>query len=243
MSAAALATCWGDLPMPSSGVSAASYRLVAVAIADIVNDAHDNQFFGSIKNLADKVRLNRDTVRRCVGAMVESGVLEVVRTRDGDTSIYRWVWFPPRGETATHPAATPRPPRGDAAPNSNELQDELNRDSTRLPADAVAVIDLNDVDASFAEFWRQYPRHEGRPQARAAWGRLSRDNRDRALLTVGAWAEAARTGAWEFVCYAQRWLNEERWNAAIPRPRPNLAPATSALLRVAQADPRLRRSS
>lgn len=52
--------------------------LVHLAIADVANDVHDNQFWMSTANLAGKARVSRATVTATLTEMVESGHLAVI---------------------------------------------------------------------------------------------------------------------------------------------------------------------
>jgi len=91
MSIAAMTQCWGaNFPVKAKGVSAAVVRLVALSVADVVNDANDNEFYGSVKRLAAKVALSRETVGLAMKHLVDVGVLEHLEDRPGGTTRYRW---------------------------------------------------------------------------------------------------------------------------------------------------------
>lgn len=235
MSAEALSSCWGpEFPPPPSGVGAAPYRLVALAVADIVNDMHHNRFYGSLGRLADKTGVARDTVRRVMAALVESGVIEVERECEGAPTVYRWLWFRPRGETATPPrggtatplAAAPRPPRGGTATNSIELNDELN--TSAHPADA---------RARFDEFWSMYPRRIGKTSTtrRASGADIAWEKATRLADPDGILAGLARRVDWwkragtpmDKIPYPATWLNQCRWEDEI-EPVPAQAAASAA---------------
>jgi hypothetical protein len=51
---------------------------VHLAIADIVNDTHGNEFWMSIENLANKARVARSTVSLTLADMVEKGLLDLI---------------------------------------------------------------------------------------------------------------------------------------------------------------------
>jgi hypothetical protein len=124
--------CWGpDFPVDAKGVSATSVRLVALAVAEVVNDQQDHEFYGSFTRMAHKTGLHRDTVRLAIGALVDNGVLTVLAERPGSTTLYRWVWQPPtprdvpRGSRAT--------PRGNPAGYPADGPDDTPRtDPTRI---------------------------------------------------------------------------------------------------------------
>jgi len=93
MSIQAMSECWGpdfpvttDLPLAESTI-----RLVALAVADVVNDLYGNEFFSSVTKLATKVGLSRETVGLVLRHLCDTGVLVLVETRPGGTTRYRWV--------------------------------------------------------------------------------------------------------------------------------------------------------
>lgn len=145
MSSDATAACWGRaFPVDSDGPTAPhTVRLVALAIAEIVNDAHGWTFYGSAVNLATKAGVHRDTVRLVIKHLCAVGVMEVVEERPGRTTMYRWLWFGPRGDSAGsgagcsagYPAEcsadTPR-----SVPRRNESNKKVNR---KTPANAGAT--------------------------------------------------------------------------------------------------------
>lgn len=100
MSVEAMSDCWGE-HFPAKGcpeVHASTVRLVALAIADVVNDMNANEFFATLTTLAGKVDLHRDTVRRVIRHLVDVGVLATIEApHPGSTApgVYRWIWQPP----------------------------------------------------------------------------------------------------------------------------------------------------
>jgi DNA-binding MarR family transcriptional regulator len=65
--------------------------LVLIAIADIVNDANDNEFWMSLENLSKKTRMARSTVAEAMKEIEESGWIERVESAPGKTIRYRFV--------------------------------------------------------------------------------------------------------------------------------------------------------
>lgn len=65
------ATGWVWKHSPYSGAQ----LLVHLAIADVVNDTHDNEFWMSRSALAEKARVARSTVNETLSDMVERGLL------------------------------------------------------------------------------------------------------------------------------------------------------------------------
>lgn len=101
--------CWGeDFPVDSPGLSRHVIRLVALAVADVVNDLNDNEFWGARRLLAAKVGVDPDTVSDVMKHLSAAGVIDVVERKPGRAVRYRWVWFPgavsqPRGSGVSPP--------------------------------------------------------------------------------------------------------------------------------------------
>lgn len=84
---------WGDWAGRDecTGVSRSLIRLVALAVADVVNDMHDNEFWASSKSVAHKVGCHPNRAQSCLKHLVEIGVLEVVKQQRGKPTRFRWV--------------------------------------------------------------------------------------------------------------------------------------------------------
>lgn len=65
---------------------------IHLAIADSVNDQHDNQFWMSQTSLSVKARIDRRTVQRSVPTLVSDGFLDVLDDSAGHTILYRFVF-------------------------------------------------------------------------------------------------------------------------------------------------------
>jgi len=69
--------------------------LVALALADVANDMHDNHLFMKVDSLATKTRLNRSTVIDALQELEADGWL--VRVADGigrgKATVYQWQFF------------------------------------------------------------------------------------------------------------------------------------------------------
>ena len=90
-----MSACWGpDFPARAEGISPQTVRLVALAVADVVNDAHDYRFFAARKKVAAKVGCDPDTVGDVFRHLVDSGVMRVVRCDPGRPVEYQWTMVP-----------------------------------------------------------------------------------------------------------------------------------------------------
>ena len=69
----------------------------------------------------------------------------------------------------------------------------------------------------FATFWELYPRKVAKRAAEKAWNRLSKQDQDEALKAlpnhIKYWQ--LKETEKEFICYAQTWLNQGRWEDEI----------------------------
>lgn len=75
----------------------------------------------------------------------------------------------------------------------------------------------------FDEFWELYPRKRGSKPAKAAWRSKARTVRvaDEIISGLKAQLPSFLTKEIQFIPYAQKWLNEERWKDPIEQPSRN----------------------
>lgn len=162
-----MSECWGsnfpvrtDLPLAESTI-----RLVALAVADVVNDLHGNEFFSSVTKLAAKVGLSRETVGLVMKHLCDTGVLALVEKRPGGSTRYRWVGLSD-DPTGSHPqpdgtirqGVTDDPTGGDGTirhyPNRNQ---EVSQEK---PLPAAPVMSHFGSDGSDNEKRRHAPAKE-----------------------------------------------------------------------------------
>lgn len=75
--------------------------------------------------------------------------------------------------------------------------------------------------SGWAVFWQRYPRADGKPAAERAWAKAVRVADPETILAGldrwdAYWTARAQP---EFVPWAQKWLNQQQWNAAPPAVR------------------------
>lgn len=173
-----MTNCWGaGFPCEAKDLASSTIRLVALAIADTVNDLGGNEFYGSKERLAAKCGVHRDTVRLVVQHLTDSGVIEQVRERAGQTTVYRWCWSPrgisagsvdegadlPRGTSRT----VPRPPRGTVRDKPKRTQGEPKPAVTQQPEELILGGDVGLTAAQQAnrlmhDYWSFVARRSGR---------------------------------------------------------------------------------
>lgn len=141
MSLEAMKQCWEeDFPDVLDGVAPALVRAVALAIADVVNAKNDDQFYGSVTQIAVKARVGRRTAQRVVGHLTAAGVLVELEVRPGLPTRYRWI-APTRGVASTERGGRVDSTRQKLNLNSMETQRTANAvpatPRATLPSEAV----------------------------------------------------------------------------------------------------------
>lgn len=111
--------------------------LLHLAVADVVNDVHDNRFWMSQAALADKVGCARGTVNEWLREAVECGALEVVQHNDqaGKPNVYRFV-FSLEGGVSTDDRGCQPGVQGGVSTGDTKHKSELNR----TQEDAVSAV-------------------------------------------------------------------------------------------------------
>lgn len=183
-------------------------RLVLLAIADEADDSGSNAW-PSLLTIADKVRLPKRTVIRCIERLESSGELIVTRPEravKGQSNHY--VVVVRKGDTLTPKSKTIKSALERAAPNGTGL--------TRIPIDQKQDLNPSATSSLFAvlqfdDFWNAYPRKIAKPTARKAWLRAIK-RADPAAIIEGAKRYAAdpnRTP--QYTKHPGPWLNDDRW--------------------------------
>lgn len=214
-----MSACWGDgFPDQCEGLSPTAVRVVALAIADVVNDTYDWTFFGSLPRLGRKVGVHRNTVRLVVAHLVATGVVELIEAAPGEVRKYRWLLGRPRVNHAWSDDRTPResrvPPRDvprTPARRHAPIPREPQADTSPLGQLPLTGGDLN---IEFFRWWAVWPRRVARIAALKAYTKARKTASAEQLLAgantvLAAWnAEPDRR---QFVPHPASWLNDGRW--------------------------------
>jgi hypothetical protein len=88
---------------------------------------------------------------------------------------------------------------------------------------------------TFDEWYRRYPKHEGKAAARGRWARMSPAERASAWAALPGWERYAAASGIQFVPMASTWLNQSRWLDDPPQPARKSAPGMGAVRRALQA--------
>lgn len=202
--------------------------LVHLALADVVNDLHDEELFYVQANLAKKVRADRKSVNRALAQLVEDGFLTMVGTRCEDSGANRYrferpdveaVWVGASRLKRLGPDAprvgTPRP-KGVGTPRPIDPEVEIQKHPEPEPG-VGALFDAPTspppTAASFDAFWNVYPRHVGKAAARKAWDRaVKRADVETILAGAGRYAAEVSGRDLQHVAHPTTWLNADRWD-------------------------------
>jgi hypothetical protein len=168
---------------------------VHLAIADVVNDQNDNEFWMSQTNLAQKARCSDRHARRALDALMEAGLVTLLEdnSKAGKPNRYR---FEVGHCDAPGRTQCPTPVGRGVLQTQRTTQENSN---TRAAA-------------SFDAFWEAYPRKTAKGAARVAYGKAAKKEAENVLLdAVNHFARASRGVELRFIPHAATWLNQERW--------------------------------
>lgn len=223
MSAEATGWVWKHSPYRSDPRK----MLIHLAVADVVNDTHGNQFWMSNEALAAKVGSSRTYVNTVLAEMVEAGLLRVVYAEHGRTVIYEMVMGVSAERTGVSAERT-----GGVCSADTELkrtQEELKvvahpSAGRRTSKPRQSAKRAERQEALFDEFWAVYPRKVAKKAARTAWDRITRSGDLEALTDEMAAGLSAWLAFWkaehatphgalvlDYIPYPATWLNQRRW--------------------------------
>lgn len=208
-----------------------------LAVADTVNDTHNNELWASAPTLAGKARISERSVRYGLSKMVDDGLLVRVAERPGSTTLYR---FNMNADPCTDctpasaaplQAATPTPATRRATPATSDRTPALAAPKPNNPK--IPRGTQPSREAAFEEFWKAYPRKVAKGAARSAFGRALKKV-DAAALVAGARSYAddpARKP--DYTKHPATWLNGECWEDQPDQER-RRSKSTAAALRLVE---------
>ena len=214
MSAEASGYVWRNSPYTGTKFA------IHLAIADTVNDGHQNRLWMSSDQIAMKSRAHRRTVQRVIDEMVEDGFLQRWREATqhfpatyefifketpqvwasntdsrGDISSLRGDISSPRGDISSLRGGE-RPPKLNT---TKENKKKLNPSSSS-------------VDDGFTEFWGIYPKRVGKEAAQKAWAKaLKHADKETILNGTQTYAHLREGQDPQYTAHPATWLNQHRW--------------------------------
>lgn len=215
-----------------------SKLVVLLAVADVANDAHDNEFWMGSGKLADKCRMDARNVRRRLKELVDEGWLIQLELGGGmgKPSRYRFVprtdtgSYNPEGETGSFDPVTgsdnplnrviePGLPGHTARHiyNSIETQSELkelNCENEFFPVaietEIEVVSDKQIVKEMFDEFWNAYNHKKDKQGAITQWNKHIKDRAMAEMVIEKARQYNAATDP-GYMKLPSGWLRGKRW--------------------------------
>jgi hypothetical protein len=153
------------------------HLVIHLAIADVVNDVYDNEFWIKVSDLATKARCSERSIQYALRAMEKDGLILKVDSGGGrgKPSRYRFLM-----ETVQdlHPLETVQTDaengaNDDIAPitNSKELKESV------LPTSEAIRLRRAIYPSSFEAAWAAYPRKVEKQNAYAAWRKRVEDSK------------------------------------------------------------------
>jgi len=198
--------------------SKGSSRLVLLAMADEANDEGLlTAYRRSHRHIAKKANIDERTVTRAVHDLESLGELQVLAAGNGRASTDYRITLPGiEGWQDATPGVADRVPRdGDVPPQGG-------RDAT--PIIPFSPGDTRSSPSSapmFDEFWRAFPRKEGKGAARKAWEKATTKAVPAAIVRgVYRYADDPNRDP-AYTCHPATWLNQERWDDDPLPPRSN----------------------
>jgi len=190
---------------------------IHLAIADVVNDTHNNEFWMATDTVAQKTRTNRRTVQRAIDTLCNDGFMELTgKATQHRPATYRFLFPPvdivwtseqsgvtsdPSGVTSRTPGVTFDPsgvtPRHPNSNNSKELKEHTPSSN----------------DSEFDTFWNIYPRKIARKKCEQWWHKHATTNAPTIIEAATAATKQWRKDNTEprYIPHPYTWLNQERW--------------------------------
>jgi hypothetical protein len=190
---------------------------VHLAIADSVNDQHDNQFWMSLGKLAAKSRLARPTVSACVQQMIADGWLVEVSRSVGSTVCYRFMFIP--SEVVYESRWVSPQTTGGVTQDDRGVSSTVTGGVTVAnpnPIEPKVEPKKNEANESFGVFWNEYPRQLNRNTARISYLKALKLADADVLMNGLKWWKAKQWKGVEekFIPVPSTWLNQRRWEDA-----------------------------
>ena len=166
------AMTWVFEESPYKGVE----RLIHLAIADVVNDGHDNQFWMSQGRLASKANCSRKAVNSAIGKMIEAGHLVLISAGSGQQpNMYQMVLGVTTGDTSDGRVGVTT---GDTSCNHRlhlDAPTPYSNNSTERNTSR------NSYTPEFEALWKLYPRRENK---KGTWDKHNEDMYDAVVAAL-----------------------------------------------------------
>jgi len=186
------------------------------AIADSVNDQHDNEFWMAVGRLAEKCRLTRRTAGLAMATLVAEGYVDIT---DGDpvnaARPVRYRFLFPESPVVFEGRRVRDPRnlvRSNHAPGAQSTTPEVRTDNAPIEPNREPKLKTQAENGQFDAFWMAYPRKVAKGDARKAYAKAIQ-TADPEIITLGAHRLANDPNRVDkFTPHPATWLNGERWN-------------------------------
>lgn len=181
--------------------------IVALAVADVVNDTYGNEFFMHIESLAIKTRLSVRSVIYSLEELVKDGWLIEVESGVGRGNMKRYRWhfiddLPIIFDTKRKPAKS--------APNKNMQSTTENMQSTTKRKGNTNLLLTERTEQMFNLFWSVYPRRDNKKQAQLAFAKACKTNKPETIIEAAKKFASVKREI-QFTPMAATWLNQCRF--------------------------------
>lgn len=211
-------------------------KLLAVRLADFADD-EGRGIYPGVKRLANETELSERTIQRILSDFVQEGILVVVKEatgRPGQTTRYdfdlgRLFSYSPgktgdtvspvdEDQTGDNPAERGDTDDGEGCQGVTRtvieppLEPSMERECASAGSDGLEN-EKRSAQRAFKRWYPTWPTYvdDSEPKAFNAWMKLSPEDRTAAVENTGAYIDAVKSQGRKYVCSAQVYLTEKRW--------------------------------
>ena len=181
-------------------------RLVHLALADVANDAHNNELWMVQENIASKAGLSVRQVRRVLTQMVDDGYLNVIEQGGGRGRTTRYQLVMDTGQIVPFP----KPDIGSTENRTSATASPIENAREPKPSES-AEEDL----VGFDLFWNTYPKRNGKRIGKSAvvkrWAKMSLEDKRAAYRGAVNYNTAVSNGE-TLAKDPDRWLRDHCWD-------------------------------
>jgi hypothetical protein len=171
------------------------------------------QIARDFKKMGDKT-VDEDTVRINLKKLKGEGYLRLRRTPYGQVievtnSLKFGIWTPCE-RTSEKPDSPVIESGGTPTPESRKTPEtKKTQQTTRSNKNKPSLYERE----GFSEFWKEYPRHEGKEEAAMAWAKFKPEEHPRIMAGLRRWKQSKQwqKDGGQFILYAVRFLRRKRW--------------------------------
>ena len=194
--------------------------LIHLAIADVVNDTHNWEFYGGIKALMEKTRVSRRTVINALALMESDGHLKRMGVHANGTTNYKFLFA--EGVQPFPEGVQPFPEGGATISRGgcNEAESHClsTKEELKEPLYQNASPSVPELDRQFEKTWKPYPRKINKGPAKRAYFTLRKTDVNPWDIhdAVVNYAEACKSKSPEFILHGSTFFAKDRWRDWLP---------------------------